>query len=236
MPSQITQYYADLLIAQYANKSNADKTIKLTADKVIDNEIIGEIQNSFNLNTAVGKQLDIVGKIVGTSRYISDPVIDTTKFYAPLNPEGTAIPVNNSKIELSNRASGGAATKLNDEDFRFLLKLKIIRNSSSNSCKSMDDSVQLFFESDLIASYGIMNIIYFANVSIFDLAIKGASKDLLPRPMGVNVVGLIKTDDTTSLFCLFDGTNDDDILVGGLYDGDLEQAGSLLELTDIVLL
>ena len=188
MTTQVTQYYADLLIAQYSSKTKAVDTIKLTADKLIDNEVIKAIQDGFNINTAVGNQLDIIGKIVGTSRYITDA------------------------------AAGGTAIKLSDDEFRFLLKLKIIRNYSNNSFKSMDDSIQKFFESGLIASYGLMNIVYFANTSIFNIAIKGASKDLLPRPMGVNIVGIIKTDVDTSLFGLFDGTNDNDILVGGLYD------------------
>jgi len=236
MTTQVTQYYADLLIAQYASKTKAVDTIKLTADKLIDNEIIGAIQDGFNIDTAVGNQLDILGKIVGTSRYITNTIIDTTKFYIPLTASATGIPTDNGKITLINRAVGGTAIKLSDDEFRFLLKLKIIRNYSDNSFKSMDDSIQQFFESALIASYGIMNIVYFAESSIFDIVIKGASKDLLPRPMGVNIVGIIKTDADTSLFGLFDGTNDNDILVGGLYDGNLQDAGELLGIDDIVLL
>lgn len=236
MTTQVTQYYADLLIAQYASKAKAIDTITLTADKLIDNEIIAPIQGGFDINTAVGNQLDILGKIVGTSRYITNTILDTTKFYIPLNESGTGIPTDDSKITLANRAAGGTAIKLSDDEFRFLLKLKVIRNYSDNSFKSMDDSIQQFFQSALIASYGIMNIVYFAESSIFDIVIKGASKDLLPRPMGVNIVGIIKTDADTSLFGLYDGTNDNDIIVGGLYDGNLQNAGELLGIDDIVLL
>jgi len=236
MTTQVTQYYADLLIAQYASKTKAVDTITLTADKLIDNEIIAAIQDGFDINTAVGNQLDIIGKIVGTSRYITNTILDTTKFYISLDNSGTKIPISGTKIALSNRAAGGTAVKLSDDEFRFLLKLKIIRNYSDNSFKSMDDSIQQFFESALIASYGIMNIVYFAESSIFDIAIKGASKDLLPRPMGVNIVGIVKIDTDTPLFGLFDGTNDNDILIGGLYDGNLQDAGELLGIDDIVLL
>jgi hypothetical protein len=236
MTTQVTQYYADLLIAQYANKTKAVDTITLTADKLIDNEIIAAIQGGFDIDTAVGNQLDILGKIVGTSRYITNTILDTTKFYIPLDSSGTKIPITDTKITLVNRQTGGSATSLSDDEFRFLLKLKIIRNYSDNSFKSMDDSIQQFFQSALIASYGIMNIVYFAESSIFDIVIKGASKDLLPRPMGVNIVGIIKTDADTSLFGLYDGTNDNDILIGGLYDGNLQDAGELLDLDDIVLL
>lgn len=236
MTTQVTQYYADLLIAQYANKTKAVDTIKLTADKLIDNEAIKAIQDGFNINTAVGNQLDIIGKIVGTSRYITNTILDTTKFYIPLNESATGIPTDNTKITLTNRAAGGTAVKLSDDEFRFLLKLKIIRNYSNNSFKSMDDSIQQFFQTALIASYGIMNIVYFAESSIFDIVIKGASKDLLPRPMGVNIVGIVKIDAETPLFGLFDGANDNDILVGGLYDGNLQDAGELLGIDDIVLL
>ena len=69
---ELKQYYADLLIIQYANKPKAYDTIKALVSGVIMNQIVLDVQNAFNIDTADGVQLDIIGKYAGVSRYAYD--------------------------------------------------------------------------------------------------------------------------------------------------------------------
>jgi hypothetical protein len=69
---ELKEYYADLLIIQYANKPKAYDTIKALVSGVIMNQIVTDVQNAFSIDTAVGVQLDIIGKYAGVSRYAYD--------------------------------------------------------------------------------------------------------------------------------------------------------------------
>ena len=72
------------LIIQYGSKSNAVATVTAYTEEF---ELIYDTANlfdlAFNLDFAVGKQLDILGKIVGIERYIPSfgvPYDDTYRF------------------------------------------------------------------------------------------------------------------------------------------------------------
>ena len=65
---ELADYYASLLILQYATKPKAVATIQTTVTPVIMNQLPTAIQDGFDLDTAVGVQLDTMGKYVGASR------------------------------------------------------------------------------------------------------------------------------------------------------------------------
>jgi len=71
---QIQTYYANLLILQYIKKPKAYATIYAQVRPVLMDQIPIAIQNAFNIDTAVGEQLDWIGKYVGAFRlnYTSD--------------------------------------------------------------------------------------------------------------------------------------------------------------------
>lgn len=64
----LQNYYAKLLILQYAGKSKAIDTIKTVVTPVIMDQIPIAVQDAFNLETAIGVQLDILGKYAGALR------------------------------------------------------------------------------------------------------------------------------------------------------------------------
>ncbi len=66
--TQLAQYYANLLILQYVGKPNAYAVIQLIASVAILNQLPLYIQNAYNVQSAVGPQLDVLGKYVGASR------------------------------------------------------------------------------------------------------------------------------------------------------------------------
>lgn len=68
---ELIDYYADLLIIQYIGKDNAYATIQALVTPVIMNQLPTQVMNAFNVtgdDTAVGDQLDILGKYVGVTR------------------------------------------------------------------------------------------------------------------------------------------------------------------------
>ena len=67
--SNLTQYYADLLIIQYRAAPKANATIKKMVEIILQNGILLDVLDAFNPETCVGKQQDILGKWVGIDRY-----------------------------------------------------------------------------------------------------------------------------------------------------------------------
>lgn len=71
----LVAYYADLLIGQYRTKPKARATVAaFTAGAdgqhgLLGNVLALQVRAAFDLDTAVGKQLDILGKYIGASRY-----------------------------------------------------------------------------------------------------------------------------------------------------------------------
>ncbi len=82
----IANYYRDLLILQYRGKTKARDTIFALAKLAIVDQLPLSVQDAFNIDTAVGVQLDVVGKIIGASRYGRDfsgpATLDDTQFRA----------------------------------------------------------------------------------------------------------------------------------------------------------
>ena len=152
--SKTDSYYSNLLILQYHNKPKAKATIEASVSLLPDS-LIQEVTDGFDLNTAVGKQLDILGEYIGLSRgYIKD----------------------------------GVVSLLGDEDYRTLLQLKALCNSSDFSHKSIDDAMYKMFGTAVrMDSTGMMDIRYFVNTEGSDLILAAIQKGVLPKPMGVRL-------------------------------------------------
>ena len=67
---EIVQYYKDLIILQYRNKPKALATIDAMVRPVIMDQLPLTLQDAFNLDTATGVQLDILGKYIGIARRV----------------------------------------------------------------------------------------------------------------------------------------------------------------------
>lgn len=84
--ANVENYYADLLIIQYRNKTKARQTIKLGVDLYLGDELLFDLSNVLDIDTAVGAQLDIIGKILGVNRQINGLTIDKEFFSFEKNP------------------------------------------------------------------------------------------------------------------------------------------------------
>ena len=69
----LTDYYASLLAYQYRGLPNADRQVKLWASQFLAENLAASLLTCFDLDTAVGTQLDVLGKYIGVSRNIGAP-------------------------------------------------------------------------------------------------------------------------------------------------------------------
>ena len=163
-------YYSNLLIMQYHNKPKAKATIEATVGLLPD-DLIMEVINGFDIETAVGKQLDILGEYVGVDRYY---LVD-------------------NQAEL-----------LNDEDYRILIKLKAISNTSDLSYKSLEEALYNFFGNSVrMDSVGNMEMTYFVPKNKTPIIQAAIQKEVLPRPMGVRCSYIIEYDKRFFGFCTY---------------------------------
>lgn len=67
---ELLEYYKNLLILQYNEKNGtARATIDTIIAEVLGGLVAKQVEEGFNVNTAVGKQLDIIAKYLGLQRY-----------------------------------------------------------------------------------------------------------------------------------------------------------------------
>lgn len=158
---EYTDYYADLLILQYKTQPKARATIKALTEKVVDDGLLLDVINGFNLQTAVGKQLDILGKYIGLSRNVRKEV----------NSPSTVI--------------------LTDEQYRLLLQLKLVCNTSYSSTSQIRSALYQLFPNDIrIFDDRTMQLEYQLSSRFDGLEQIIIEEELLPFPMGLgfNVV------------------------------------------------
>jgi hypothetical protein len=168
------------------------------------------VRDGFNLETAVGAQLDIIAKYVGVNRVITGIAFtreyfgyalygDTSPFdFNPYIKYGDAIP----DVQFRNyKESSQSLYALNDEELRIIIKLAILRNNSNASVKDIDTLLDQLFGAEVyfidrmnmtVVSYMLST----AYARIFNIA---KSSGLLPNPAGVGT-SLVIVPDIENIF------------------------------------
>lgn len=162
----VKEYYADLLILQYRNKPKARATIKMGVDIYTGDGLLLQLADALNIDTAVGAQLDIIGKILGCPRDIPG-INNQTKyftFHVDEDSLGFSTIGNPSNGVAKNRSNSILATyTLSDEEYRPLLKFKAFLNVWRGDMGSMDtalyevfgDNVNLKNNQDMTIEYEV---------------------------------------------------------------------------------
>lgn len=193
VPSELLDYYAGLLIVQYKNKDKAKKTIRLLANQSVCDSLLPSLLECFNLDTALGSQLDILGKIVGVPRNIFGLDLVNVYFnlddYTESGSEGFGLYTDTPYEEdLWLRYRTDAVYTLEDFEMRNLIKIKIIQNTQYPSLENLVIAFNDLFGSDvLIIDRLDMTATY--QVSAFYKPIFTVAQflDIIPKPMGVGV-------------------------------------------------
>lgn len=163
--TDLLKYYSDLLILQYHDKPKAIATIQLFVKQVIADGLFMEILNSYDLDIAVGVQLDRIGKLVGCPRYVV----------------GVGV--------------------LTDDEYRLLIKFKIVLNSLSANEKNIDDSLYTNFNLDFIAiNEKNMSMSFIFSESLNKVLQAVLKLNYLPLPLGVGLGDIVQVPDTQKVF------------------------------------
>ena len=171
---ELGEYLADLLILQYRKDKNI-ACIKALA-KGMPIEIIQEIIDGYNVETAVGHQLDVLGKYIFGDEYLGE-----SRSY-----EKTVDGVTASYL-------------LTDEEYRKALLLKIILNQAILSNESIDNGLYEFFGKTIRAdSENNMTMHFYVTSSVENVFHALSYHGQLPRPAGVSFDYVVVTTDVAS--------------------------------------
>ena len=164
----LQDYYSNLLIVQYNGKPRAVQTIKQLVNLIYANMILFQIRDGFDWTTAVGTQLDIIGKWVGVSRNYNTNPITSKKLsypeYSRLIPTVTTNIIQGGYSDYSTFANndGGQLiyndlksvdNKLSDDDYRVVIGLKIIYNSINHIAGEIDDAIWQYFSGKVYTTW-----------------------------------------------------------------------------------
>lgn len=199
--SNIVDYYANLLIIQYHNKPKAKATIELLVRELVASGIVLDINEGYNVDTAIGTQLDILGKYIGVERMYRDNALSdmfSLETYTESDPTlqdrwGFVTYANYDTTEYNGVLNYNSVLTKNffliDEDYRQLLKLKIIKNYSNGSHKSVDDMIHTFFEGEItVEQTDTMEMTYTVPFNLSAFAAAAIVKEIMPKPLGVKIV------------------------------------------------
>lgn len=185
--------YSDLLIWQYRHKPKAKATIQL-----LENEIgqgfsdVFQLQNVLNIEEAMGVNLDLVGKHIGQNRIING--YQLRKFFGfrgSAQALGFSLAKQGGGQWYRKRDPLSDSVQLNDEDYRFLIKCRILKNYQLGTLPNILDACQFIFGAgcNVIDNYNMtvsiaiprINLTSFKQFAINHL-------DILPRQAGVQFI------------------------------------------------
>ena len=153
---EFQNYYADLLILQYKTQPKARATIKALIKELYGSGSLLDLVNGFNLDTAVGKQLDTLGKYIGLNRQVK-------------------VNIGSSDTNI-----------LTDEQYSILLKLKLVQNTNFSSTSQIRAALYELFPNDIrLFDPRTMVYEYQLSTLFNDLVNVIVAEELLPLPMGV---------------------------------------------------
>jgi hypothetical protein len=153
--SQQVMYYSGLLVIQYKTQPNAVATIQALATQVVADQIYSQVLDGFDLETAVGAQLDILAQYVGAPREIFgyDPSIPYFALYdysvTPPSNVGFAsyTDVTDPVDSWLSYTTSETAFVLSDGQLRLLIQYLIALHKSDHTLAGIDLLLQAFFGS-----------------------------------------------------------------------------------------
>jgi len=196
--AELIEYYRDLLIIQYNSKPKASGFIRAVLKILTIYELIIAVRDGYNIDTAVGKQLDILGKYVGAKRYIPGTVF--ARDYYGYSAYGETAPFTFYRMKTyaesmdnidwqfrSYAETGQTQYSLTDTELRNLIKICIAKRNSNASLKDIDDFMYEYFGNDAYCVEGTLEISYYVKQSVKRLFNVAKGVGALPKPAGILV-------------------------------------------------
>ena len=193
---ELKQYYTDLLIIQYKRMPNSRATIALLAGEAIADQVILHTRDAFNLDTAVGPQLDFLGALVGQTRYVHGLALNN---YFGMPKDGDTVnnffgfvlqaAPNSAWYFLRYADINAPLGTLTDGDFRRLIKYFIQLNVMETSLAAIDALLWSFFPGvGKATDNGDMTITYTFTANTDPVVAAIGFLQALPKPAGVGII------------------------------------------------
>jgi hypothetical protein len=192
---QTCDYYVDLLALQFWAKPKAKAQIGIYVKQALGDMLVKDVLNGFDIDTAVGAQLDIIGKYVGVPRLIGDPI--ERPYYNFSDSDGTLrtngfqdstdASQNANVIWYQSRFFGNSNTALSDDAYRLVIKLQIILNSNDSTIASIKTYLNTFLPGLVaVADNEDMTLTY--TLGARSALSSTVLEKFLPKPMGVRII------------------------------------------------
>jgi hypothetical protein len=192
----LTVYYIGLLIIQYVNLPRARETVGVFAREMVADSVALAVRSGFDLETAIGRQLDILAEYRGAKRSVYGVDLGRLYFSFPYatdsSPSGGGFVLAGSEPDSYwLLASGSAATSysMSDDELRRFVKYLAELHSIEFSVKNIDDLLWAFFGDNVeMTDNENMTLSYVHDAGDTDTLftiIFGTAK--LPKPAGVSI-------------------------------------------------
>ena len=194
MDAELILYYVNLLILQYRKLPNAQAHISALINQLMIYDLMIQVRDGYNIDDAVGVQQDIIGKYLGISRVVTGATFtrdyfgmveygDTAPFdHEPFIEYGDPVP------DVQYLRYNESLSSLNDEEYRFILKLRLNKNHTNASVRDIDLMMEEFFSgTGTFTDNEDMTIEYEFDSGIERLIIVAQAEGLLPKPAGVGI-------------------------------------------------
>ena len=173
-----TSFYLDLITSEHASKSKFKSWVEILLTPFIDCiNLNDDIKKAFDLNTAVGTQLDILGKILVQPR------------------------------QMTFQPTDGSSPILNDYYYRMVLKAKVINNQWKGTISNFYQYWQVLFEGQPLNIYLIDNQQMEPAIVVWSSQVDQMVQDFLthnlivPKPAGLGLT--VKRIDKDGIFGFF---------------------------------
>lgn len=206
------EYYKDLILYQYINTPKATETIKLLTRQALVDLLPISLSSAFDIDTAIGSQLDILGEYIGFDRVVQSQII---RDYFTLQDEGNVTATIYGMTDYNNLLLNanysfysyvnalGISSSLSDDEYRLLLKLKLHTNISRNSLYEITTILYEYFSNDIVLMDQCdMTMSYFTKDPISRIIGIAYTENLLPKPMGVELTGVFAVVDIDKVWSL----------------------------------
>lgn len=196
---ELIKYFVNLLILQFRNKPKAKATIETLAEQTFSdsqgNIFPVEVQGAYSLDTAVGKQLDVIGKYIGYDRVLKFPVNNDFRYEeydGSINPEQGYSEYFQDKDTFpyaEYRYTSYDYYNVTDDTYRKILKMISLLKNKPLSLGCIDEVLEEVFEGLIYVEEGDKSIEYHIAADLYS-ALNTQDKlnqffqKYFPRPMG----------------------------------------------------
>ena len=200
MNSELITDYVNLLILQYRNKPDASGTISAIVEALMIYDLIRAVENGYDIDTAIGVQLDVLAKYVGAERVATGVDFSRTFFgfvdYNEATPYTGVVgllpydEVNPPDAQFLKYGTDlGSIYTLTDAELRILIKLKIAQNNSNHSTGEIDDILNEFFPGQVLFDDNFnMTIQYIFDTDVERIVDVAIAQNALPKPAAVGLI------------------------------------------------